>query len=140
MSKEDFVPFKNEKEIKFKKSIKSILKITKKKKVSNALTNEIKQEIIKKINKKEINDFKFAFLFILFYSKEFEEIKIKIKNEEINTSKLKENSFWKNPSKNLLIFFNYTFLYEKFKKRMDLSFKDLENKDLKTIIEYLKNI
>lgn len=140
MSKEEFVPFKNEKEIKFKKSIKSILKITKKKKVSNALTNEIKQEIIKKINKKEINDFKFAFLFILFYSKEFEEIKIKIKNEEINTSKLRENSFWKNPSKNLLIFFNYTFLYEKFKKRMDLSFKDLENKDLKTIIEYLKNI
>lgn len=140
MTEESFVPFKREKEDKLRKNLKLILKFTKKKKIKSSMQNEIKQEIIKKIEKKEINDFKFSFLFILFFSEDFEEIKKSIKSGDLDTAKLKDDKFWKNPSKKLLIFFIYTYLFEKYKENIEKKFKELENDNLSNIIKKIKDI
>lgn len=134
--KPNFVPFQDEKERMLKLSRTKIISMIKKEKPKNIMMQKIKSELLNETKKNFFNNYKNALLFVLFYAIKFEELK---KNKEkLKIEKLKTKIFWDNPSKDLLIFFLYTFLFEKYHEYLIVHMEYMSEKSIDVIIKEIK--
>lgn len=106
------VPYVDEKMKLFIRSKSKLQKIVKRQKTNNQLNNYIKNDLNDFFKNNSKIDYYFALEFILFFSNNYVEIERKVKEGALNTDKIKNETFWINPSKDLVIFFTYTFLFE----------------------------
>lgn len=106
------VPYITEKVKLFNRSKVKLLKITKRTKIVGEMNNHIKKDLILFLKNKNEIDYKFSLEFIMLFSADYIRIKEKVEKGELNPEKIQNDSFWINPSKDLVLFFAYTFLYE----------------------------
>jgi hypothetical protein len=137
--KRNHVPYINEKIKLFNSSKTKILKVTKKIKINGEIKNYIKKDVILFLKNKDEIDYKFALEFIILFSEDYIRIKERVRNGELNPEKIKEESFWINPSKDLVLFFSYTFLYEMYHDHLVQHLAYMEKCSTKeVIIELIK--
>lgn len=110
--KRNHVPYLGEKVKLFNRSKKKLLKIIKRLKVNNQVNDNIKKDLILKLKSVGEIDYKLALEFIMIFSLDYMRVKDRIMNKELDPEKIKTDIFWINPSKDLVIFFVYTLLYE----------------------------
>lgn len=110
--KRNHVPYLDEKIKLFNRSRKKLYKISKRKKTKNQLNSYIKNDIVEFLKSNNSIRYINALEFIMFFSTDFIKIKQKVENGKLDPNKIKTSNFWLNPSKELVIFFAYTFLYE----------------------------
>lgn len=109
-----YVPYEEQKIKLLNRSKRKLLKIIKRESAGNEITQFFKTELIKNIKGDFKLDYKFTLIFVLYFGQKYLAIKDKIESGNLDTKKLQNDSFWVNPSKELLIFFIYTLVNEKY--------------------------
>jgi hypothetical protein len=132
--KRNHVPYINEKIKIFNSSKTKILKVTNKIKVTGEMNTYIKKDVIYFLKNQSEIDYKFALEFIMLFSEDYIRIKGKIKNGDLNPEEIQKESFWVNPSKDLVLFFSYTFLYEMYHDHLVQHFEYMERCSINEVI------